>query len=98
MRAIGVRAFRKNIANELRDLPCVLTVHGGAVAVVNDVKPECRPLAEVLFEPEITPEILKNPKIQGPEIIDKSQLSTRAGDLDILDELKRRYEERNSVT
>jgi len=31
-----MRAFRKNIANELKDLPVRLTVHGGAVAEVRE--------------------------------------------------------------
>ena len=57
MRSVGIRAFRKNIANELKDLPCVLTVHGGAVAVVE--RPDNASGRSNTEEPAVTMDELK---------------------------------------
>jgi len=55
-----MRAFRKNIANELKDLPLKLTVHGGAVAMV--VGPEFEPENPKIQEPEIIEESQLSPR------------------------------------
>ncbi|GAF88960.1 unnamed protein product [marine sediment metagenome] len=90
MRSVGIRAFRKNIANELKDLPVVLTLHGGAIAEIREPgAPQITP--ETVFN---VPKNTKIPKIQEPGIVEESQPSTRAGDLVTLDELRARYEAR----